>query len=164
MPGSTGRLDPAAGGDGSPVCRPPSTAWASARSSGGACSFCATRPRQRPGPAGGPEGRRPRPREGTWILASCHGPEAAWYRALRTRPKTTIQFGNRHYAVTAHFPSAEEGGEILARCAPARPRAARRLCASAGVDIADGGPDPYRRAGRRIPFVRLDAAPGQCVR
>ncbi|MEU6503246.1 nitroreductase family deazaflavin-dependent oxidoreductase [Streptomyces californicus] len=102
--------------------------------------------------------------EGTWILASCHGPEAAWYRALRTRPKTTIQFGNRHYAVTAHFPSAEEGGEILARCAPARPRAARRLCASAGVDIADGGPDPYRRAGRRIPFVRLDAAPGQCVR
>ncbi|MFH9610664.1 nitroreductase family deazaflavin-dependent oxidoreductase [Streptomyces sp. NPDC017448] len=102
--------------------------------------------------------------EGSWILASGFGPEAAWYRDLRAAPKTTIQVGNRHYAVTAHFPSAEEGGEIMARYAPAHPRTARRLCAFMGFDVADGGADSYRRAGRGIPFVRLDAAPGQYVR
>ncbi|MFD5202206.1 nitroreductase family deazaflavin-dependent oxidoreductase [Streptomyces sp. NPDC058375] len=104
------------------------------------------------------------PVQGTWTLASGFGPEAAWYRNLRATPKTTIQVGNRHYAVTAHFPSAEEGGEIMARYAPAHPRTARRLCAFMGFDVADGSADSYRRAGRRIPFVRLDAAPGQHVR
>jgi deazaflavin-dependent oxidoreductase (nitroreductase family) len=98
-----------------------------------------------------------------WFLASGFGPEAAWYLNLRASPKTTIQVGNHHYAVTAHFPSADEGGEIMARYAPAHPRTARRLCAFMGFDV-DGGPDSYRRAGRRIPFVRLDAAPGQHVR
>ncbi|WP_329152104.1 nitroreductase family deazaflavin-dependent oxidoreductase [Streptomyces anulatus] len=101
--------------------------------------------------------------EGTWILASGFGPEAAWYRNLRASPKTTIQVGNRHYAVTAHFPSADEGGEIMARYAPGHPRTARRLCAFMGFDV-DGSADSYRRAGRRIPFVRLEAAPGQRVR
>ncbi|MFC8626223.1 nitroreductase family deazaflavin-dependent oxidoreductase [Streptomyces anulatus] len=101
--------------------------------------------------------------EGTWVLASGFGPEAAWYRNLRATPKTTIQVGNRHYAVTAHFPSADEGGEIMARYAPARPRTARRLCAFMGFDV-DGSADSYRRAGRRIPFVRLEAAPDQRVR
>ncbi|MEV6436744.1 nitroreductase family deazaflavin-dependent oxidoreductase [Streptomyces anulatus] len=101
--------------------------------------------------------------EGTWFLASGFGPEAAWYRNLRASPKTTIQVGNRHYAVTAHFPSAEEGGEIMARYAPVHPRTARRLCAFMGFDV-DGSADSYRRAGRRIPFVRLEAAPGQRVR
>ncbi|WP_097871990.1 nitroreductase family deazaflavin-dependent oxidoreductase [Streptomyces sp. rh34] len=101
--------------------------------------------------------------EGTWFLASGFGPEAAWYRNLLASPKTTIQFGNHHYAVTAHFPSADEGGEIMARYAPAHPRTARRLCAFMGFDV-DGSTDSYRRAGRRIPFVRLEAAPGQRVR
>ncbi|BAG23535.1 MULTISPECIES: nitroreductase family deazaflavin-dependent oxidoreductase [Streptomyces] len=102
--------------------------------------------------------------EGTWFLASGSGPGAAWYLDLRASPKTTIQFGNRHYAVTAHFPSADEGGEIMARYAPAHPRTARRLLAFTGLDVADGSTDAYRRAGRAIPFVRLDAAPGQRVR
>ncbi|MGW6285647.1 nitroreductase family deazaflavin-dependent oxidoreductase [Streptomyces sp. NPDC055107] len=102
--------------------------------------------------------------EGVWFLASGFGPEADWYRNLRASPKTTIQVGNRHYAVTALFPSADEGGEIMARYAPAHPRTARRLCAFMGLDVADGSTDAYRRAGRRIPFVRLEAAPGQRVR
>ncbi|MFE9696217.1 nitroreductase family deazaflavin-dependent oxidoreductase [Streptomyces sp. NPDC006270] len=103
-------------------------------------------------------------REGTWTLASGFGPKAAWYRNLRAAPKTTIQVGTRHYAVTAHFPNADEGAEIMARYARTRPRTARRLCSFMGFDVADGSADSYRRAGRRIPFVRLDAAPGQHVR
>ncbi|WP_435297957.1 nitroreductase family deazaflavin-dependent oxidoreductase [Streptomyces sp. YPW6] len=101
---------------------------------------------------------------GTWTLASGFGPEAAWYRNLRAAPKTTVQVGNRRYAVTAHFLSAQEGGEIMARYASARPRTARRLCAFMGLDVSDGSGDAYRRAGRRIPFVRLQASCGQNAR
>ncbi|MEU0162247.1 nitroreductase family deazaflavin-dependent oxidoreductase [Streptomyces sp. NPDC006261] len=101
------------------------------------------------------------PERGTWILASGFGPAAAWYRNLQAAPKTTIQVGNRHYAVTAHFPSADEGGELMARYARSHPRAVRRLCAFMKVQVPDGSPHSYRPAGLRIPFVRLEAALGQ---
>ncbi|MEV0529878.1 nitroreductase family deazaflavin-dependent oxidoreductase [Streptomyces sp. NPDC050439] len=98
--------------------------------------------------------------EGRLILASGFGPNAAWYQNLRTTPKTTIQIGNHHYAVTAHFLSSEEGGDVMARYAPAHPRTARRLCSFMGFDV-DGSTRSYQQAGRHIPFVRLDAAPDQ---
>ncbi|MFI5660906.1 nitroreductase family deazaflavin-dependent oxidoreductase [Streptomyces sp. NPDC051684] len=95
--------------------------------------------------------------DGTWILASGFGPKAAWFQNLRATPKTEIQVGNRHYAVTAHFLTPEEGSDIMARYAPRHPRAARRLCAFMGIEV-DGTADSYRRAGRQIPFVRLESA------
>ncbi|MFJ2150973.1 nitroreductase family deazaflavin-dependent oxidoreductase [Streptomyces microflavus] len=101
------------------------------------------------------------PERGTWTLAPGFGSTAAWYRNLQAAPKTTIQVGNRHYAVTAHFPSADEGSELMTRYARSHPRAARRLCAFVGVRVPDGSPHSYRRAGQRIPFVRLEAAIGQ---
>ncbi|KAB2588692.1 nitroreductase family deazaflavin-dependent oxidoreductase [Streptomyces arboris] len=101
------------------------------------------------------------PERGTWTLASGFGPDAAWYRNLQAAPKTTIQVGNRHYAVTAHFPSAEEGSELMARYARSHPRAARRLCAFMGARVPNGSPHSYRQVGLRIPFVRLEAALGQ---
>ncbi|MFH8490963.1 nitroreductase family deazaflavin-dependent oxidoreductase [Streptomyces longisporoflavus] len=100
------------------------------------------------------------PRQGTWVLASGFGPEAAWYRNLQASPKTTIQVGSRHHAVTAEFLDADVGAGIMARYASAHPRAARRLCAFMGFDV-DGSTASYRRAGRQIPFVRLDAAPSR---
>ncbi|MDI3405009.1 nitroreductase family deazaflavin-dependent oxidoreductase [Streptomyces cavernicola] len=96
---------------------------------------------------------------GSWTLASGFGPKAAWYQNLRRTPTATVQVGNRRHAVTAHFLTADEGGEILARYAPRHPRTARRLCAFMGFDV-DGSADSYRAAGRRIPFVRLDSSPG----
>ncbi|GGV70233.1 hypothetical protein GCM10010277_81050 [Streptomyces longisporoflavus] len=99
------------------------------------------------------------PAPGTGILASGFGAEAAWYRNLQAAPKTTIQVANRHYAVTAAFLTADEGAEIMLRYVSAHPRAARRPCAFMGFDV-DGSTAAYRRAGRQIPFVRLDAAPG----
>lgn len=93
--------------------------------------------------------------QGTWILASGFGPKAAWYQNLRATPRARVQFGNRRYSVTAHFLDADEGGEIMARYAPAHPRMARRLCAFMGFE-ADGSLGSYRRAGRHIPFVRLE--------
>ncbi|MFF9570086.1 nitroreductase family deazaflavin-dependent oxidoreductase [Streptomyces sp. NPDC014685] len=97
---------------------------------------------------------------GSWTLAAGFGPKSAWYQNLRHTPRATIQFGRRYYAVTAHFLTAEEGGEIMVRHTSARPRTARRLCALMGFDV-DGSEDSFRRVGRRIPFVRLDAAAGQ---
>ncbi|MFE3518271.1 nitroreductase/quinone reductase family protein [Streptomyces sp. NPDC059166] len=98
------------------------------------------------------------PDEGHWTVASPSGPEATWYRDIRATPKTTIQAGNHHIAVTAHFPEPDEGGEIMARHAAAHPRAARRLCALGGFD-ADGSTHGYRLIGGLIPFVRLVAEP-----
>ncbi|MFE0803049.1 nitroreductase family deazaflavin-dependent oxidoreductase [Streptomyces sp. NPDC058812] len=102
--------------------------------------------------SGGPHGR-------SWTVASGFGPEADWYRNLRQQPKTVIQFGNRHHAVTAHFLPAEEGAGIMAEYARRHPGTARRLCAFMGLAV-DGGEASFREAGRAIPFVRLVAADG----
>ncbi|WP_435286419.1 nitroreductase/quinone reductase family protein [Streptomyces bacillaris] len=77
---------------------------------------------------------------GRWILAGT--PEAAWYRDLQAAPLTTIQVRNRYYAVTARLlgDEAEEAG--------------------AGTEESDAGLS-HRRAGHRLAFVHLDAAPGQ---
>ncbi len=96
------------------------------------------------------------PSEGSWTVAAGFGPKADWYRNLRAEPKTVIQFGNRHHAVTAQFLSPEEGGEEMARYARRHPATARRLCAFMGLPV-DGGEASFRDAGRAIPFVRLDA-------
>ncbi|WP_212910103.1 nitroreductase family deazaflavin-dependent oxidoreductase [Streptomyces sp. TS71-3] len=93
-----------------------------------------------------------------WTLASGFGPTADWYRNLKESPRTTIQVGSHRVPVTAHFLSAEEGGRIMARYAPRHPRVARRLCAFMGFEV-DGSEDSFRRAGERIPFVRLVRSP-----
>ncbi|MFH8973899.1 nitroreductase family deazaflavin-dependent oxidoreductase [Streptomyces sp. NPDC017890] len=95
----------------------------------------------------------------SWTVASGFGPRADWYRNLRQQPKTVIQFGNRHHAVTAHFLTAEDGAGIMAEYARRHPGTARRLCAFMGLAV-DGGEASFREAGRAIPFVRLVAAFG----
>lgn len=96
----------------------------------------------------------------SWTIASGFGPAAAWYQNLRHSPRTTIQCGNRRYAATAHFLPPEDGGAIMARYAPEHPRLARRLCSFMGFEV-DGSEAAYRQAGRRIPFVRLEATAGR---
>ncbi len=94
----------------------------------------------------------------SWTIAAGFGPKAGWYQNLRAQPKTVIQFGTRHHAVTARFLMTEEGAEVMACYARRHPRAARRLCAFMGLPT-DGSEASFREAGRAIPFVRLDAAP-----
>ncbi|MFE9649155.1 nitroreductase family deazaflavin-dependent oxidoreductase [Streptomyces sp. NPDC006365] len=93
----------------------------------------------------------------SWTVASGFGPKADWYQNLREQPKTLIRFGNRPYAVTAHFLPPGEGAEIMARYARRHPRTARRLCAFMGL-ATDSSEASFHEAGRSIPFVRLDAA------
>ncbi|MFI7876200.1 nitroreductase family deazaflavin-dependent oxidoreductase [Streptomyces salinarius] len=91
-----------------------------------------------------------------WTVASGFGPRSDWYRNLQAQPKTVVQFGNRHHAVTAHFLTPEEGADIMAHYGRRHPRTARRLCAYLGLP-ADGTESALREAGRAIPFVRLEA-------
>lgn len=99
------------------------------------------------------------PADASWTVASGFGPNADWYQNLREEPKTLLQFGNRPYAVTAHFLPPDDGAEIMAGYARRHPRTARRLCAFMGLPV-DGGEASYREAGRAVPFVRLEAAAG----
>lgn len=92
--------------------------------------------------------------EDGWIVASGFGAKADWLRNLRSQPKTVIQLGNRHHAVTAHFLTPEEGADIMVRYAQRHPRLARRLCAFLGLP-ADGSRAAFHEAGMAIPFVRL---------
>ncbi len=95
---------------------------------------------------------------GCWILAS--PADAPWFLDLLDAPLTTVQVGNRHYAVTAHVPEADEAAEIMARHVTDGPRRARRPCPAGGMaENADARPDA-RRADLPT-LVRLDAAPGQ---
>ncbi|MFE2436328.1 nitroreductase family deazaflavin-dependent oxidoreductase [Streptomyces sp. NPDC059409] len=91
-----------------------------------------------------------------WTVASGFGPRSDWYRNLRAQPKTFVQFGNRHHAVTARFLTPDEGAAIMADYGQKHPRTARRLCAYLGLP-ADGTEPALREAGRAIPFVRLEA-------
>lgn len=95
------------------------------------------------------------PTGGSWTVASGFGPEADWYRNLRARPKTVVQFGSRHYAVTARFLTPEEGAEMMAHYARRHPRLARRLCTFMGFPAAESE-TAFRDVGAVIPFVRLD--------
>ncbi|WP_190144723.1 nitroreductase family deazaflavin-dependent oxidoreductase [Streptomyces glebosus] len=95
----------------------------------------------------------------SWTVAAGFGPSSAWYQNLRHSPQAVVQSGNHRYTTTARFPSPEDGGALMARYAPAHPRPARRLCSFMGSDV-DGSEAAYRRAGHRIPFVRLEASPG----
>ncbi|MBK6044242.1 nitroreductase/quinone reductase family protein [Streptomyces sp. MBT55] len=92
---------------------------------------------------------------GSWILAS--PANAPWFLDLLAVPLTTVQVGNRHYAVTAHFPEADEAAEIMARHLS---DGARRACLAGGAaENADARPHGW--AGDLPALVCLDAAPGQ---
>ncbi|MBA5223096.1 hypothetical protein [Streptomyces griseoaurantiacus] len=65
-----------------------------------------------------------------------------------------LQFGRRRVAVTAHFLSAAEGGDVMVDYARRHPRAARRLAQLMGFPT-DGSEAAYRKIGEATPFVRL---------
>jgi deazaflavin-dependent oxidoreductase (nitroreductase family) len=94
------------------------------------------------------------PVDGSWIVASPSGPPADWYEDLRAQPKTVIQFGNRHHAVTAYFLAPDEGADIMAFYGQRHPRTARRLRVLMGLS-AQSGPAALRKAARTVAVVRL---------
>lgn len=113
-------------------------------------------PRHRTRSPSGPQSGGVQAIDGSWIVASGFGPRADWYRNLRAAPKTVIQAGNHHRAVTAHFLTPDDGAEIMADYAQRQPRTAQRLCTFMGLP-SDGSEAGSREVGRNIPFIRLNA-------
>lgn len=91
---------------------------------------------------------------GTVTVASGFGPRADWYRNVLAEPRVAIQVGRQRWVATAVPCTTDEGGDLMARYAPAHPRAARQLCGFMGFQV-DGSIEDYREVGRRIPFIRL---------
>ncbi|MFE9787056.1 nitroreductase family deazaflavin-dependent oxidoreductase [Nocardia salmonicida] len=92
--------------------------------------------------------------DGSYVVCSGFGIEAAWYQNILATPEAAIQVGLRTIPVTAHPLATDEGGDFMARYAPRHPRAARKLVRFMGF-ATDGSQEDYREVGRRLPFVRL---------
>ncbi|MFC9968104.1 nitroreductase family deazaflavin-dependent oxidoreductase [Nocardia ignorata] len=92
--------------------------------------------------------------DGSYVVCSGFGTEAAWYQNLLASPDTTVQVGLRTIRVTAKPLDVNEGGEFMARYARQHPRAARKLVRLMGFAV-DSTPEDYREVGRHLPFVRL---------
>lgn len=102
-----------------------------------------------------------------WTVASGFGPGADWFRNLRQTPHATVQVGRRYHAVTAQVLTAEEGGELMARYAPATPgspagsprtwgsrwTAARRTTGGWASRSRSSG-SPRARSARRTPSAK----------
>ncbi len=94
------------------------------------------------------------PHTDTVTVASGYGTRSQWYRNLCAEPNASIQLGNRRWAVRASFPTAEEGGVIMATYASRHRRVAIRLCRFMGFAV-DGSPADFQQVGEHIRFVRL---------
>jgi deazaflavin-dependent oxidoreductase (nitroreductase family) len=95
------------------------------------------------------------PSDGSYVVASGWGPQAAWYRNIVENPAVSVEVANRTIPVTAEPLTEDVGAEIFANYAARRPRiAAFVLPRVLGMSV-DGSEADFRAVGRRIPFVRL---------
>jgi deazaflavin-dependent oxidoreductase (nitroreductase family) len=88
-----------------------------------------------------------------YTVASGFGSTSDWYRNLQSRQDVTIQVRRRKMAVTAHFLTQGEGGEVMMDYAHRYPKAALALSKTLGYPVGNGTPEDYRRVGEGIPFV-----------
>ncbi len=90
-----------------------------------------------------------------YTVASGFGATSDWYRNLQSRPDVTLQVRRRKLAVTAHFLTQSEGGEVMMDYAQRYPKAALALSKTLGYPVGEGTPEDYRRVGEGIPFVEF---------
>ena len=93
--------------------------------------------------------------DGSYVVASGWGPDAAWYRNVRHTPEVTIQVGRRTIPVTGVPLPADEGAEIFARYASRHRAAAKQLLPRLMGYAVDGSDGDFRAVGQRMPFVRF---------
>lgn len=96
-----------------------------------------------------------RDRDGSYIVASGWGPDAAWYRNVRQAPEVTVQVGRRMIPATGQTIPPETGAEIFALYAARHRRVARWLLPRLMGYSVDGSEADFRAIGQRIPFLRL---------
>jgi deazaflavin-dependent oxidoreductase (nitroreductase family) len=78
---------------------------------------------------------------GEYVVCSGTGPEADWYRNLRSASAIAVQVGNRTWIPVQSFLDGDEAAARFARYEQAHPRTARRLLESMGnaYDGTDAG-------------------------
>ena len=92
---------------------------------------------------------------GSYVVASGWGPDAAWYRNILEDPDVTIQIGRRTIPVTAVPLSENEGAEIFSHYASRHRRLATYMLPRVLGMSVDGSDADFREVGRRMPFVRF---------
>ena len=98
------------------------------------------------------------PATGAVTVMAGYGAHSDWYRNLLAHPAARIQVGNHSATVHAMPLTPDEAGDVLERYARRHPRAVRAMLRFLGSPV-DGSREAYRRAGRRIPALRLEPSP-----
>lgn len=93
--------------------------------------------------------------DGSYVVASGWGSNAAWYRNVRHNPDVTIQIGRIKLPVTAVPVPTEEGADIMARYASQHRAAAKYLLPRLMGFKVDGSEADFRAVGRYLPFIRF---------
>lgn len=95
------------------------------------------------------------PTDGSYVVASGWGPNAAWFRNVVHTPEVTLQVGRRTIPATGVRLSTEEGADLMAWYAAKHRRAARHLLPRLMGYAVDGTEADFREVGRHMPFIRF---------
>ena len=95
------------------------------------------------------------PTDGSYIVASGWGSNAAWYRNILHTPDVSIVVGRRTIPVTAVPLTEDEGAEIFVEYASRHRTAAKFVLPRVLGFSVDGSNADFRAVGQRMPFVRM---------
>lgn len=90
----------------------------------------------------------------SYVLCSGTGPNADWYRNLRSNPAAALWVGSRRYEVEQRFLDSSEAATTFAVYEQAHPKAAGRLTDSMGVSH-DGTHRGRIEMVAKIPMVEM---------
>ncbi len=93
-------------------------------------------------------------RDEAFILCSGTGPNADWYRNIRSRPAEALWVGVRRHPVEQRFLDDSEAATVFAGYERAHPKAATRLMDLMGVSH-DGTHQGRMEMVAKIPMVEL---------
>jgi deazaflavin-dependent oxidoreductase (nitroreductase family) len=93
--------------------------------------------------------------DGSYVVASGWGPNAAWYRNILHTPTVVIQVGNRRIPAAAMPLGKAEGADIFADYASRHRVLAKHLLPRVLGFSVDGSESDFRAVGEQIPFVRF---------
>ena len=89
-----------------------------------------------------------------YVLCSGTGPNADWYRNIRSQPAVGLWVGSKRHEVEQRFLDASEGASVFARYEEAHPKAAAKLMQLMGVSH-DGTHDSRVAMVAEIPMVEF---------
>jgi deazaflavin-dependent oxidoreductase (nitroreductase family) len=89
-----------------------------------------------------------------WFVVSGYGPDADWYRNLRSSGPEAVWIGSRRHNASVRFLEPEESARVLAAYEQAHPKTAELLMEEMGVGY-DGTDAGREEMMTRIPMIAL---------